>query len=170
MLTWGEDVEVHALHERGWSISAIARHLGRDRKTIRAYVRGERAPGTRRRQAADPLAPFVGYLAARFADDPHIWASALYRRGDPARLRAELCELRPPAAPARAASPLRGVPGGQGSGHDRDRPSAGRGDAVGLVRAPPGAVGRHRVRAAGHPAALGAGAWGARRVAWTSPT
>jgi transposase len=36
MLTRGEDVEVHALKERGWSISAIARHLGRDRKTVRS--------------------------------------------------------------------------------------------------------------------------------------
>jgi transposase len=78
MLTWGEAVEVHALHERGWSISAIANHLGRDRKTIRAYVNGEREPGRRRRGAPDPLAPFTDYLAARFADDPHIWASALY--------------------------------------------------------------------------------------------
>src|SRR6266542_406931 len=77
MLTWGDDVEVHALRERGWSIAAIARHLDRDPKTIRAYVRGERTPG-RRRSPADPLEPFVAYLAARFADDPHIWASALY--------------------------------------------------------------------------------------------
>jgi len=77
MLTWGEDVEVHALRERGWSIAAIARHLGRDPKTIRGYVNGEREPG-RRRPVADPLGPFTDYLAARFADDPHIWASALY--------------------------------------------------------------------------------------------
>ena len=49
MLTQGEDVEVHALAGRGWSISAIARHLGRDRKTVRAYVSGERTPGVRRR-------------------------------------------------------------------------------------------------------------------------
>jgi len=77
MLTWGEDVEVHALRERGWSIAAIARHLGRDPKTIRGYVNGEREPG-RRRSVADPLGPFTDYLAARFADDPHIWASALY--------------------------------------------------------------------------------------------
>src|SRR6266498_846961 len=66
MLTWGDDVEVHALRERGWSIAAIARHLDRDPKTIRAYVRGERTPG-RRRSAPDPLGPFVPYLAARFA-------------------------------------------------------------------------------------------------------
>ena len=78
MLTQGEDVEVHALKERGWSISAIARHTGRDRKTIRAYLSGERQPGVRRRAVTDPLEPFVGYLVARFADDHNLWASALY--------------------------------------------------------------------------------------------
>ncbi len=78
MLTQGEDVEVHALAHRGWSISAIARHLGRDRKTVRAYVRGERQPGIRRRPAPDPIEPFESYLRARFADDPHIWLTALY--------------------------------------------------------------------------------------------
>jgi transposase len=78
MLTQGDDVEVHALAGRGWSISAIARHLGRDRKTVRAYVSGERTPGVRRRAGPDPLEPFVGYLAARFADDPHLWLTALF--------------------------------------------------------------------------------------------
>jgi transposase len=78
MLTQGEDVEVHVLASRGWSVSAIARHLDRDRKTVRAYVRGERQPGARARVAPDPLAPFAAYLAARFADDPHIWATALF--------------------------------------------------------------------------------------------
>jgi len=29
MITQGEDLEAHVLHERGWTISAIARHLGR---------------------------------------------------------------------------------------------------------------------------------------------
>ena len=41
MLAQEEYVEVHALRKRGWSISAIARHLGRDRKTVRAYLSGE---------------------------------------------------------------------------------------------------------------------------------
>ena len=78
MLTHGEDVEAHALRSRGWTISAIARHLGRDRKTVRAYINGERIPGVRARSAPDPLEPFKKYLAARFVDDPHVWASALY--------------------------------------------------------------------------------------------
>lgn len=55
MLTHGEDVEAHALRSRGWTISAIARHLGRDRKTVRAYINGERVPGVRARSAPDPL-------------------------------------------------------------------------------------------------------------------
>jgi transposase len=74
MLTQGDDVEVHALAGRGWSISAIARHLERDRKTVRAYVRGERTAGIRRSAVPDPLEPFAPYLAARFADDPHLTA------------------------------------------------------------------------------------------------
>ena len=52
-------MEVHALKERGWSIPAIANHLGHDRKTIRAYLKGERAPGVRARSAPNPLEPFV---------------------------------------------------------------------------------------------------------------
>ena len=78
MLSTGEDVEAHALRKRGWSISAIARHLGRDRKTVRDYLEGRRQPGVRRRPGPDPLQRFVPYLTARFADDPHVWASALF--------------------------------------------------------------------------------------------
>ncbi|MGO9296853.1 MAG: Mu transposase domain-containing protein [Streptosporangiaceae bacterium] len=71
-------MEVHALARRGWSVSAIARHLGRDRKTVRGYLQGKRQPGVRASAAPDPLAPFAAYVSARFADDPHIWASALF--------------------------------------------------------------------------------------------
>ena len=78
MLSTGEDVEAHALRKRGWSISAIARHLGRDRKTVRDYLEGRREPGVRRRPGPDPLERFGPYLRARFADDPHVWASALF--------------------------------------------------------------------------------------------
>jgi len=35
MRTWEDDVEVHALRKRGWTISTIARHTGFDRKTVR---------------------------------------------------------------------------------------------------------------------------------------
>ncbi|MGY3847321.1 terminase gpP N-terminus-related DNA-binding protein [Streptomyces hydrogenans] len=45
MLTREEGVDAHALRRQGWTISAIARHLGRDRKTIRAYLNGDHVPG-----------------------------------------------------------------------------------------------------------------------------
>ena len=48
MFSGGEDVEADALFKRGWTISAIARHLDCDRKTVRAYLSGERTPGVRR--------------------------------------------------------------------------------------------------------------------------
>lgn len=77
MLTWEEDVEVHALHKRGWSISAIARHTGRNRRTIRNYIDGVTAPGVRRPVGEDSFEPFVEYVTARLGEDPHLWARTL---------------------------------------------------------------------------------------------
>ncbi|MFF0709660.1 IS21 family transposase, partial [Gordonia sputi] len=77
MLTRENDVEVHALHKRGWTISAIARHTGHDRKTIRAYLNGERSPGERKKSAADPFEPFLAYVTARLVEDPHLWSRTL---------------------------------------------------------------------------------------------
>ena len=77
MLTREEDIDVHALRKRGWTISAIARHLRRDRKTIRAYLAG-REPGVRQETRVDPFDKFEAYCAQRLADDPHVWASTLF--------------------------------------------------------------------------------------------
>jgi transposase len=77
MLTREEDVDAHALRRQGWTISAIARHLGRDRKTIRAYLNGERVAG-HRRQAPDAFLPFLEYCRQRLSDDPHLWATTLF--------------------------------------------------------------------------------------------
>jgi len=76
MLTEEDDVEIHALAKRDWSISAIARHTGRDRKTIRAYLNGKRP---KRKRPPSCLEPFRDYLVARFADDPHVLATTLHR-------------------------------------------------------------------------------------------
>lgn len=77
MLTRENDVEVHALHKRGWTISAIARHTGHDRKTIRAYLNGERTPGERKKPQTDPFEPFMAYVTARLGEDPHLWSRTL---------------------------------------------------------------------------------------------
>ena len=67
MLTREDDIDVHALYRQGWTISAIARHLGRDRKTVRAYLNGREA-GVRTRKLTDPFEPFAGYCAQRLSD------------------------------------------------------------------------------------------------------
>ena len=53
MLTWEDDLEIHALHKRGWSISAIARHTKTNRRTVRNYLNGVTAPGVRKPAAVD---------------------------------------------------------------------------------------------------------------------
>ena len=78
MLTWEEELEAEALFKRGWTISAIARHLGRDRKTVRAYLSGKRTPGVRRRSTPEVFEPFAAYVGQRLADDRHVWASTLF--------------------------------------------------------------------------------------------
>ena len=75
MLTQEDDVEIHALARRGWSVSAIARHTGRDRKTVRRYL-AQRQTG--RELAPSCLEPFRPYLEARFVDDAHVLATVLH--------------------------------------------------------------------------------------------
>jgi transposase len=75
MLTQENDVEIHALAARGWNQSAISRHTGRDRKTIRKYLAA--GDGPVREPAASCLEPWRAYIAARFVDDPHLPAVSL---------------------------------------------------------------------------------------------
>jgi transposase len=71
-------MEATALRAQGWSISAIARHLGRDRRTIRNHLNGTPVAGERRRGEPDPFEPFVPYLRERLREDPHVWATAQF--------------------------------------------------------------------------------------------
>src|SRR4051812_40359045 len=76
MLTEEDDVEIHALAARGWTVSAISRHTGRDRKTVSKYLKAPRAV---RAPAPSCLEPFRGYITQRFGDDPHLEATVLHR-------------------------------------------------------------------------------------------
>jgi len=78
MLTHEVEVDVHALHRQGWTISAIARHTQHDRKTIRAYLTGGRVAGQRVLSVPDPFEVFAGYCRQRLNDDPHVWATTLF--------------------------------------------------------------------------------------------
>ncbi len=70
-------MEAHALHKQGWSISAIARHLGRNRRTVRNYLTGVTEPGVRTKAEVDPFEKFVDYVTARLTADPHLEARTL---------------------------------------------------------------------------------------------
>jgi len=78
MLTQEDDVDAHALRKRGWSISAIARHLGHDRGTIADYLSGRRTAGVRAPAGPDRFAGFVDYCRARLVEDPHVMAAVLF--------------------------------------------------------------------------------------------
>ena len=116
MLTWEDDVEVHALRKRGWSISAIARHTGFDRKTVRKYLDGERKPGVRARPGPDPFDPFVDYVTARLVEDPHLWARTLFDELEDLGFDAVVSEPDPQHPPtrtcARSARPAGRPPNG----------------------------------------------------------
>ena len=105
-------MDAHALRRRGWSISAIARHLGHDRKTIRAYLHGGRVAGQRARTDPDCFEPYVDYCRERLREDPHLWATTLldellelgYDQSYPTLTRAlRLRGLRPACEPCRPA-------------------------------------------------------------------
>ena len=53
MLAWELVVEAQALRSQGWTVSAIARHLGVTRSTVRRYLSGEQTPGMGARSAPD---------------------------------------------------------------------------------------------------------------------
>ena len=123
MLTEENDVEIHALAARGWSQSAISRHTGRDRKTVRKYL----AAGgvSSRERAASCLEPFRGYIAARFVDDPHLPAVTLHDELTAAWVRPLVSDVGQGAAPHRAAAGVHGLPAAaRECSDDGDRPSA----------------------------------------------
>ena len=125
MLTREEDIDAHALRRQGWTISAIARHLGRDRKTIRAYLAGDRVAGERKPAGEDPFEPFVDYVRERLGEDPHLWAVTLFDEVAGLGLRPVVSDVHPPDPHPRSAAALRAVLGDEGPGERTDRASAG---------------------------------------------
>jgi transposase len=97
------------LHRQGVSVSAIARRLGTDRKTVRKYIaRGLEPPlyGPRPPQPA-AIDPFLPYLRERVAAWPELSGKRLWRelkergyQGCYSRVTDALRALRPPPAPA----------------------------------------------------------------------
>jgi transposase len=58
---------IQDLHQQGWSICAIANHLGVERKTVRKYLRAATCPYPQRRAARSSLLdPYKAYLLERW--------------------------------------------------------------------------------------------------------
>ena len=87
MLSEEDDVDIHALKRRGMTISEIARRTNHSRVTVRAYLTGQRAPGKRTSAAPDLFDPFVAYVTARLAEDPHLWSRTLFDELQPLGFR-----------------------------------------------------------------------------------
>src|SRR4051812_49594102 len=83
VVTLGELMMILDLHRQGLTISAIARQLGIDRKTVRRYIdRGLEPPayGPRppRQRSTDPFLP---YLRERLTNFPGLTSMRLWREG-----------------------------------------------------------------------------------------
>ena len=90
MIKLGELVMILDLHRQGLSVSAIARQVGVDRKTVRTYIaKGLEPPAYKKRAPAPSLVDrFEPYLRERLAAYPALTARRLFReikeRGFPA--------------------------------------------------------------------------------------
>ena len=93
------------LHRQGLSVSAIARQLGIDRKTVRGYIAKGLEPPAYKKRPPSPglLAPFAPYLRERLAAYPGLTGRRLWRElkergyvGGYTAVTDILRELRPP--------------------------------------------------------------------------
>ncbi len=116
MLCWEEFVELRNLHERGWSVSAIARHLGKDRKTVRRYLADPDARPGVRKPAGRLLDPYAAYVKARLEDNPHLAGTVLDRElgelgfaGSYRTLARHLAGVRPDCAACHGPEPAESV-------------------------------------------------------------
>src|ERR1700729_2702963 len=77
----GELVMILDLHRQGLSVSAIARQLGVDRKTVRTYIAKGLEPPTYKKRAPAPgvVDRFEPYLRERLATYPALTARRLFR-------------------------------------------------------------------------------------------
>jgi transposase len=107
VITLGGVVMILDLHRQGLSVTAIARQLGIDRKTVRRYIeRGLQAPVYGPRQPRPRrIGPFIPYLHERVTAYPALTGRRLWRElkergydGGYTAVTDALRQLRPPAA------------------------------------------------------------------------
>jgi transposase len=82
MVQLGELMMILELHRQGLSVTATARRIGRDPKTVRKYIeRGIEAPAYGSRSVSRPskLAPYMTFLRERVTAFPELTAARLTR-------------------------------------------------------------------------------------------
>ena len=81
MIKLGELIMILDLHRQGLSVSAIARQMGVDRKTVRTYIAKGLEPPTYKKRASAPgvVDRFEPYLCERLAAYPTLTARRLFR-------------------------------------------------------------------------------------------
>ncbi|HEX5259486.1 MAG TPA: IS21 family transposase [Sphingomicrobium sp.] len=108
MIKLGELMMILDLHRQGLSVSAIARQLGIDRKTVRVYIAKGLTPPAYKPRPSRPgiVDPFKTYLRERLAAYPGLTAVRLWRElrergydGGYSAIRDRVRDLRPPRAP-----------------------------------------------------------------------
>jgi hypothetical protein len=67
------------LGKAGWSVPAIAEHLGHSKPTIRDYLTGRRTPGVRAPRLSLLTDLLAGYCRQRLVDDPHLRPNTLFK-------------------------------------------------------------------------------------------
>jgi hypothetical protein len=70
--------KILTLGKAGWSVRAIADHLGHSEPTVRDYLTGRRTPGVRAPQPSLLTDLLAGYCRQRFTEDPHLRPSTLF--------------------------------------------------------------------------------------------
>lgn len=85
MITLEEQVQITALKKRQWSIMSISRHVGRDPKTVRSYLKKVEAgiDPTIRAKAKNyqvEIDRFRAYIASRYDDDAHLCSTTFLLR------------------------------------------------------------------------------------------
>lgn len=71
--------KILTLGKAGWSVRAIADQFGHSEPTIRGYLSGRTTPGVRAPRPSLLTDPLAGYCRQRFAEDPHLRPSTLFK-------------------------------------------------------------------------------------------
>lgn len=99
--------KILTLGQAGWSVPAIAAHLGHSEPTIRDYLNGRRTPGIRAPRPSLLTDLLASYCRQRLVEDPHLRPSTLFNevtelgfKGSRSTFYREMTQLQPePPAP-----------------------------------------------------------------------